>query len=90
MATKNIIQKIKKKIPKGKKVYLDGHYKEYLWWYVHKEDGFVWIEFETSADSTGRMEQHAEDFDDELLESVYASMTNTTVPETFPVGATQY
>lgn len=86
---KKIIQLIKMKIPKGKKVYLDGRHNDYLWWYIHKESGIVWIEFENS-NSCGRVEQHIEDFDDELLESILKSMTDRTVPDSFPVGATLY
>ena len=91
--TTSLIRQIKRRIPKGRKVYLDGHYKDenqkILWWYAHKEDGILWIEYECN-DGYGRCAQHAEDFDPELLESVLDSMTATTVPNSFPVGATMY
>lgn len=81
MTKKSIIRQISARIPKGKKVYLDGHYSDgertFLWWYAYKDCGILWIDFE-SKDSSGRCEQHAEDFDTELLESVLRSMTNVS------------
>lgn len=89
-----LIQKIKRKIPKGRKVYLNGHYQDdnryFLWWYVHKENGVVWIEFETDRDPTGRMAQQACDFEPELLQSVLDSMTGDTVSNSLPVGCNRY
>ena len=80
---KSLIKQIGARIPKGRKVYLDGHYTDesryFLWWYVHKEDGVIWIEFEEN-DGYGRGAQHAEDFDPELLESVLNGMTAHTIP----------
>lgn len=90
-----LVKQIKKRIPKGKKVYLDGgcqtDERYYLWWYIHKEGKTLWLEYETDDCPYGRMAQQAEDVcTADMLESVLQSMTETTVPDMFPVGATRY
>ncbi len=78
MKQKELIRKIKSKIPSGKKVYLDGYYQDgkrfYLWWYAYKEGSAVWIEYETDKGTPGRIEEQAVNFDNEILESVLNSM----------------
>jgi hypothetical protein len=51
-------------------VYLEGDLMTdeyyYLWWYVSKEHGILWIEYECEGKnycSHGRVEQQAVDFD---------------------------
>ena len=90
-----LVREIKKRIPKGKKVYLDGNLQTddyyYLWWYVQKEGGILWIEFECEGknyNSYGRIMQQAADFDLEELGSILNSMTTRTIPDYVPCGVT--
>lgn len=91
-----LVKQIKKQIPRGKKVYLNGGFQTderyYLWWYIHKEGGILWLEYEADDWSYGRTLKNAEDVcvDVDMMESVLQSMTEETVPDTFPVGATRY
>ena len=90
-----LVREIKSRIPKGKKVYLDGHLQTedyyYLWWYVQKDGGRLWIEFECEGKnycSYGRIEQQAADFDLYELRSILNSMTTHTIPDYVPCGVT--
>ena len=90
-----LVREIKSRIPKGKKVYLDGHLQTddyyYLWWYVHKESNILWIEYECEGErfcSYGRIEQQAADFDLDELQSILNSMTTHTIPDYVPCGVT--
>ena len=90
-----LVREIKSRIPKGKKVYLDGHLQTedyyYLWWYVQKDGGRLWIEFECEGKnycSYGRIEQQAADFDLDELRSILNSMTTRTIPDYVPCGVT--
>ena len=78
MEKKEIVEKIKSKLTDGYAMYLEGdYYKDrrcYLWWYVWMEDDVMWVEFEDSS-SPGNKVQNAENFDAEMLESVFDSMT---------------
>jgi hypothetical protein len=90
-----LVKQIKRLIPRGKKVYLDGGCQTdkcyYLWWYVHKEGGVLWVEYERDDWPYGRTAQQASDLcDEDMLESILQAMTVTTVPDTFPVGATNF
>ena len=86
MTKSKLIKEIKRRIPKGRKVYLEGNLLTseyyYLWWYVHNEGGVLWIEYECEGRhycSHGRVEQQAADFDEQELESVLKSMTAHTI-----------
>ena len=90
-----LVREIKSRIPKGKKVYLDGNLQTedyyYLWWYVQKDGGRLWIEFECEGKnycSYGRIEQQAADFDLDELRSILNSMTTHTIPDYVPCGVT--
>jgi len=95
MTKSKLIKEIKSRIPKGRKVYLEGDLMTdeyyYLWWYVSKEHGILWIEYECEGKnycSYGRVEQQAVDFDEEQLESILKCMTARTVPDYVPCGVT--
>ena len=87
-----LVREIKSRIPKGKKVYLDGHYDDgegcyHLWWYVHKEGNILWVESEEN-DGYGRGVQQAANFDLDELQSILNSMTTHTIPDYVPCGVT--
>ncbi len=96
MTKSKLIKEIKSRIPKGKKVYLEGNFQNdeyyYLWWYVSKAHGTLLIEYECEGKnycSYGRIEQEAADFDEEQLESILKCMRlDWTVPDYVPCGVT--